>query len=50
MGVPFFDSEGRITRWYGLVTDIDDRKRTEDALRESELTSLERFTKMISMA
>ena len=37
VGEPLCDSEGRITRWYGLITDIDDRKRAEDALRESEL-------------
>jgi PAS domain S-box-containing protein len=29
------DSEGRILRWYGLLTDIDDHKRTEDELRHS---------------
>ena len=37
VGEPFLDSEGRVIHWYGLVTDIDDRKRAEDALRESEL-------------
>ncbi|MCU1384644.1 MAG: sensor histidine kinase [Acidobacteria bacterium] len=30
------DVDGRIVRWYNLVTDIDERKRAEDALRESE--------------
>jgi PAS domain S-box-containing protein len=30
------DAEGRIVRWYSLVTDIDDRKRAEEALRQSE--------------
>ena len=34
--LPARDAEGRITRWYGLITDIDDRKRAEEALRESE--------------
>ena len=34
--LPVRDAEGRITRWYGLITDIEDRKRAEDALRESE--------------
>ncbi len=34
--LPVRDTEGRITRWYGLITDIDDRKRAEEALRESE--------------
>jgi PAS domain S-box-containing protein len=31
--VPLKDSEGRIVRWYGATTDIDDRKRAEDRLR-----------------
>jgi PAS domain S-box-containing protein len=34
--LPVRDTEGRITRWYGLLTDIEDRKRAEDALRASE--------------
>jgi PAS domain S-box-containing protein len=34
--LPVRDAEGRITRWYGLLTDIDDRKRAEEALRASE--------------
>jgi PAS domain S-box-containing protein len=33
---PLRDSDGRIVRWYMLITDIDDRKRAEDALRASE--------------
>ncbi|MGB7355699.1 MAG: PAS domain-containing protein, partial [Acidobacteriaceae bacterium] len=37
--LPARDAEGRITRWYGLITDIDDRKRAEEALRESEYES-----------
>jgi PAS domain S-box-containing protein len=35
-GHPFRDSNGRIVRWYNLLIDIDDRKRAEEALRESE--------------
>ena len=35
-GRPVRDAEGRIERWYVLTTDIDDRKRAEDALRASE--------------
>jgi PAS domain S-box-containing protein len=35
-GVPMRDAEGRIVRWYGTNTDIEDRKRAEDALRKSE--------------
>ncbi len=33
---PVRDTEGRITRWYGLITDINDRKRAEDELKRSE--------------
>jgi formate hydrogenlyase transcriptional activator len=34
-GRPQRDAEGRIVRWYSLVTDIDDRKRAEDELRKA---------------
>ncbi len=34
--LPTRDTEGRITGWYMLLTDIDDRKRAEDALRSNE--------------
>jgi PAS domain S-box-containing protein len=30
------DDTGSVVRWYVLLTDIEDRKRAEDALRESE--------------
>jgi C4-dicarboxylate-specific signal transduction histidine kinase len=33
---PLRDKEERIIQWYGLSVDIDDRKRAEDTLRESE--------------
>ncbi len=35
-GTPLADSDGRIIRWYFLITDIEGRKRAEDALRRSE--------------
>jgi PAS domain S-box-containing protein len=35
-GFPVRDPNGGITRWCVLLTDIDERKRAEDALRESE--------------
>ena len=35
-GLPLRDTEGRIVRWYNLLTDIDDRKHAEDALHKSE--------------
>jgi len=34
--VPLRDEKGDIVRWYTVNTDIDDRKRAEDALRRSE--------------
>jgi len=34
--LPAHDTDGRINRWYMLLTDIDDRKRAEDALRLNE--------------
>jgi formate hydrogenlyase transcriptional activator len=34
--VPLRDDQGRIVRWYGTNTDIEDRKRAEHALRDSE--------------
>jgi PAS domain S-box-containing protein len=33
---PLRDELGNIVKWYGSSTDIEDRKRTEEALRESE--------------
>jgi len=32
-GLPLRDAEGRIVRWYGTNTDIEDRKQTEGELR-----------------
>jgi PAS domain S-box-containing protein len=37
--VPLRDESGNIVKWYGSSTDIEDRKRTEEALRESEQRS-----------
>src|SRR6266849_64339 len=34
--VPLRDERGNIVKWYGTSADIEDRKRAEDALRESE--------------
>jgi hypothetical protein len=36
-GLPLRDAEGQIVRWHVLLTDIEDRKRAEEALRESEI-------------
>jgi len=30
-GLPLLDAEGNIIKWYGVVTDIDDHKRAEEA-------------------
>jgi PAS domain S-box-containing protein len=34
--VPLRDEDGSIVKWYGVATDIEDRKRAEQALHESE--------------
>jgi PAS domain S-box-containing protein len=36
-GLPVRDTQNQITAWYLLLTDIDDRKRAEEALRTREL-------------
>jgi PAS domain S-box-containing protein len=35
-GMPLRDPDGNIIRWYLLLTDIDDHKRVEQALRTNE--------------
>src|SRR3984893_7771276 len=40
-GLALRDKEGRIVRWYYLLTDVDDRRRAEEALRKSEALLLE---------
>jgi PAS domain S-box-containing protein len=35
-GVPLREEAGNIVKWYGVVTDIEDRKRAEDKIREQE--------------
>jgi hypothetical protein len=35
-GLPLRDAEGRIVRWYNLVTDIEDRRRAEERVLTSE--------------
>jgi formate hydrogenlyase transcriptional activator len=34
--VPHRDEEGKIVNWYGSITDIEDRKRAEEKLRQDE--------------
>ena len=33
---PLYDSQGKLVRWYGLVTDIDDLKRAQHEARRGE--------------
>jgi PAS domain S-box-containing protein len=35
-GLPLADADGRVRRWYGVITDVDNRRRAEENLRESE--------------
>jgi len=35
-GVPLRDEGGNVVKWYGVITDIEDRKRAEDKIREQE--------------
>jgi len=39
LGLPLRDPRGRILRWLHLLVDIDDQKRAEEALRDSERNS-----------
>jgi len=48
LGQPVRDSEGRVTRWYGLLIDIDDRKNIEEALRITQ-TRLSRATQIATV-
>jgi PAS domain S-box-containing protein len=34
--IPFRDADGRVVKWFGSNSDIDDYKRVHEALRESE--------------
>jgi PAS domain S-box-containing protein len=35
-GVPLRDEDGNIVKWYGITTDIEDRKCAEEALQQSQ--------------
>jgi PAS domain S-box-containing protein len=35
-GLPMRDEKGNIVKWYGVMADIEDRKRAEEALRRNE--------------
>lgn len=47
-GLPLRGPEGRVLRWYVLLTDIDDRKRTEDELRDAQ-SELARVMRVMTM-
>jgi PAS domain S-box-containing protein len=36
-GLALRDAKGRIVRWYNLLTDIDERRRAEEKLQQSEM-------------
>ena len=38
---PFHDKDGNIIKWYGVNSDIDDRKQAEAALRQGEMLRAE---------
>jgi PAS domain S-box-containing protein len=44
----FRDNSGRIVRWYGTSTDIEDRKRAEEALGAAQ-SELARVTRVMTM-
>ena len=48
LGQPVRDAEGGVTRWYGLLIDIDDRKNMEEDLRRTQ-TRLSRATQIAAV-
>jgi formate hydrogenlyase transcriptional activator len=42
---PIKDEGGHITRWYGTATDIEDRKRAEEAIRKENIALREEIIK-----
>ncbi|MBW8859066.1 MAG: PAS domain S-box protein [Caulobacter sp.] len=49
---PFFDGAGNVTQWFGINVDIENRKRAEENLRQSqnELAHVTRMTTMGELA
>jgi PAS domain S-box-containing protein len=50
--VPLHDSEGKVLKFVGTTTDVDEQKRTEEALRQaqSDLARINRVTTMGELA
>jgi PAS domain S-box-containing protein len=48
LGQPVRDSDGAVTRWYGLLIDIHDRKNVEEDLRRTQ-TRLSRATQIATV-
>jgi PAS domain S-box-containing protein len=46
--LPLRDEKGNIVKWYGTMTDIEDRKRAEEALRKAN-ADLAHITRVITM-
>jgi PAS domain S-box-containing protein len=46
--IPFLDEGGRVVKWFGSNTDIDDHKRVHEALRESEALYRSLFDNMMN--
>jgi PAS domain S-box-containing protein len=46
--LPLRDARGNIVKWYGTMTDIEDRKRTEEALRKAN-ADLAHITRVLTM-
>jgi PAS domain S-box-containing protein len=45
---PLRDEQGRILRWYGTRTDIEDRKRADEAVRQTQ-AELARVTRVVAL-
>ena len=46
--MPLRDERGNVVKWYGTTTDIEDRRRAEEALQEAH-ANLARVTRVIAM-
>ncbi len=46
---PLCDEEGNVVKWYGVMSDIDDRKQAEDRLRDTRL-KLSRASRIATVA